>query len=62
MLAATSTASVHLALGLRISTDVLECGSVLVVAVDTSELATVDSGDALDVNVTGALLGALQSW
>jgi hypothetical protein len=60
-LAATSATSVHLALNLRISTDVLECSSVLEVAVDTSKFTTVDSGDTLDVDVTRALLGALPS-
>jgi hypothetical protein len=60
-LTAASATSVHLALGLRVSTDVLECGSILVVAVDTSKLTTVDSGDTLDVDVTLALLGALPS-
>jgi hypothetical protein len=60
-LAATSTTSVHLALGLRISADVLEGSSVPVVAVNTSQLTTVDRGHALDVDVALALLGALGS-
>ena len=46
-LAAASAASVHLTLGLRISADVLERRGITVVAVDTGELTTVDSGNTL---------------
>lgn len=58
-LAATSASSVSLAPGLCIGADVLEGGSVAVVEVNTGELTTVFGGDALHVDVTLALLGAL---
>lgn len=60
-LTATSATSVHLALGLRIRADILERSSVPVVAVDTSQLTTVDRGHALDVDVALTLLRALRS-
>lgn len=60
-LTATSAASVHLALGLGIRADVLEGRSVTVVGVDACEFATVDRGDALNVDVALALLGAVSA-
>lgn len=59
-LAATGTAVVHLALGLRVGADILEGSSVLVVGVDTGELTTIFGGDTLHVDVALALLGALR--
>lgn len=50
-----------MALDLRVGADVLESSSVAVVGVDTSELTTADSGDALDVDVALALLGAVSA-
>jgi hypothetical protein len=58
-LAAASATSVHLALGLRIGTDILEGSSVLVVAVDASQFTTVDRRHTLNVDVALALFGAL---
>jgi len=54
-LAAASAAVVHLALDLRVRADILQSGGVAIVAVDTGELATVLSGDTLDVDVALAL-------
>ena len=61
-LAATSAASVHLALGLRVGANVLEGSSVTVVAVDTGQLASFDGSDTLNVDVTLALGRALFIW
>lgn len=58
-LAATSAASVHLALSLGLGADVLEGRRIFVVGVDTSKLTAILRSDALDVDVALALLRAL---
>lgn len=59
MLAATSVASVHLTLGFGVRAYFLESSSVFVIGADTSELTAVFCSHAFDVDVTLALLGAL---
>lgn len=54
-LAATSAAGVHLTLDLCVGADILKSCSVAVVGVDSSEFATVNGGNALDVDVALAL-------
>lgn len=58
-LAATSAASVHLALDLGIGANVLESSGVFVVAVDTRKFTTVCCGNTLNVDITLALRRAL---
>jgi hypothetical protein len=60
-LAATSAASVHLALDLCVGANILESCSIAVVGVDAGEFATVNGGNALDVDVTLALRGAVSA-
>jgi hypothetical protein len=58
-LAATSATGIHLTLDLCVGADIFQGCSVAVIRVDTGEFATVDGSNALDVDVTLALLGAV---
>lgn len=58
-LAATSAASVHLALGLGVGAGVLDGGSIAVVGVDANEEAAVLGSNTLHIHVTLALRLAL---